>query len=364
MSIVPIQYARLLDELIARGVAFACYFLPFSTEPTLIVEDNAPAELHSYGNLDGEDGFVFAPFILSPEKPLLLFKSKSIYRGFVDRITMPMGSIVSSGNNSDHSTTSEIYDATFRSFMEQLKGGRFSKLVLSRKLVVDRHAKSIGKVFLNAKDAYLSAFTYLVNAPKSGLWLGATPELLLKGDAGCFQTVALAGTMPVSADDSDYIWSEKDSEEQQIVADYISDRLTACGVPEMEKEGPTTVKAGNVVHLKTTFRFAVNGNVGVGRLVDTLHPTPAVCGLPKEEAQRYIIETEQHHREYYTGFAGVVRSNKEAELYVNLRCMKVEAQQLSLFAGGGITAKSVGDREWLETNHKLRTLQSIIEADD
>jgi isochorismate synthase len=364
MSILPIQYARLLDELIARGIAFACYFLPFSTKPTLIVEDEEPAVLLSYGDLDGKDGFVFAPFILSTEKPLLLFKSKNVYSGFVDKISMPMGGIVLNGNNSDHSTTPEIYDATFRRFMEQLKGGRFSKLVLSRKLVVDRHAKSIGKVFLNAKDAYLSAFTYLVNAPKSGLWLGATPELLFKGDAGCFQTVALAGTMPVSEGVSEYTWSAKDREEQQMVTDYISERLTSCGVTEIEKDGPSTAKAGNVVHLKTTFKFTADGNVGVGTLVNTLHPTPAVCGLPKEEAQQYIIETEQHDREYYTGFAGVVSSNKEAELYVNLRCMKVEQQQLSLFAGGGITAKSVGEREWMETNHKLRTLQSIIEADD
>jgi isochorismate synthase len=148
-----------------------------------------------------------------------------------------------------------------------------------------------------------------------------------------------------------------------MVTDYISERITSCGVTQIEKDGPSTAKAGNVVHLKTTFKFAADGNVGVGMLVDTLHPTPAVCGLPKEEAQQYIIETEQHDREYYTGFAGVVSSNKEAELYVNLRCMKV-AQQLSLFAGGGITAKSVGEREWMETNHKLRTLQSIIEADD
>lgn len=363
MSIVPTQYARLLDELIARGIAFACYFLPFNAKPTLIVENNEPAELLSYGDLDGENGFVFAPFTISNEKPLLLFRSKNIYSGFVDDISMPISGVAVNGNNSAYSTTQELYDSTFRCFMDLLKSGRFAKLVLSRKLVIDRHIKSIGKVFLNANKAYPSAFTYLVNAPKSGLWLGATPELLLKGDGNSFQTVALAGTMPVSGDSTDYSWSEKDCEEQQLVVDYISDRLALCGVANVEKNGPITIKAGNIVHLKTTFKFATDGNIGVGRLVDTLHPTPAVCGLPKEEARQYIIETEQHNREYYTGFAGIVSSNKETELYVNLRCMKVEAQQLSLFAGGGITAKSEGEREWKETNHKLRTLQSIIEAD-
>lgn len=364
MQIIPNRYVHLLDEFIARGVAFACYFLPFNNEPTLIVEDGEPSVLSSYKELDGKEGFVFAPFALSNEHPLLLFQSRKVYHGFVDGFVLPDGGVVANEHNTEHSTTQKEYDATFCRFMEQLQNGRFSKLVLSRKQVVDRKSQSIGEILLNANNTYPSAFTYLVNAPKAGLWLGATPELLLKGDGEYYQTVALAGTMPVSEDNDDYSWSEKDCEEQLLVADYISERIAACGVANVEKNGPATIKAGNIVHLKTTFRFAANGIVGVGALVDTLHPTPAVCGLPKEEAQLYIIETEQHNREYYTGFAGIVRPNKEAELYVNLRCMKVEQQQLSLFAGGGITTKSVGEREWMETTHKLRTLLSIIEADD
>lgn len=363
MPIVPTQYAHLLDELIARGVAFACYFLPFSTKPMLVVEDDQPAEFTSFAELNGNEGFVFAPFAISDEKPLLLFRSKNIYSGFADGIAIPTGGAVPTGINSDHSTSKIVYEDTFNQFMEQLHSGRFSKLVLSRKLVVPQSKQSIGEVFLSTNDAYPSAFTYLVNAPKAGLWLGATPELLLKGNGGRFQTVALAGTMPISSNGSEYIWNDKDREEQQMVVDYISDRLASCGVNPIDRGAPVTVRAGNVVHLKTSFKFSAD-SVGVGNLVSTLHPTPAVCGLPKEDAQRYIIETEQHSREYYTGFAGVISTTSETELYVNLRCMKIEQQQLSLFAGGGITAKSVGDREWVETTHKLQTLLTIIEAED
>lgn len=363
MPIVPTQYAHLLDKLVSRGVAFACYFLPFSSKPMLVVEEGQPAEFTSFSELNGTEGFAFAPFTISEGTPLLLFQSKNIYSGFADGITIPKGEVVSTELNSDHSTSQIVYEDTFNQFMEQLHTGRFSKLVLSRKLIVPQINPSIGEVFLSTNEAYPSAFTYLVNAPKAGLWLGATPELLLKGNGGNFQTVALAGTMPVSSAGSEYIWNDKDREEQQMVVDYISDRLTSCGVSSIDRGVPITVRAGNVVHLKTTFKFSTD-SVGVGNLVSTLHPTPAICGIPKEDAQRYIIETEKHNREYYTGFAGVISTTSETELYVNLRCMKVEQQQLSLFAGGGITAKSVGEREWMETTHKLQTLLTIIEAED
>lgn len=364
MSVENIRYAHILDQLVASGASFACYFLPNSTEPTLVIEKSEPSELSSFDELDGKEGFVFAPFEVGNGSPLLLFQSSIIYNGFDVDVEQPLVAPFLTNEEPRTSTSEEDYTEVFGRFMEQLQEGGFAKLVLSRKLVVERQSGSVGEIFLNANKAYPSTFTYLVSSPRVGLWLGATPELLLRGEGRGFQTVALAGTMPFTSSTDKYVWGEKDREEQQLVADYISDRLERCGAKDINKVGPITVQAGNIVHLKTSFSFTVDPQVGVGKLVGTLHPTPAVCGLPKEAALRYIVATEKHQREYYSGFTGVIKENGGVELFVNLRCMKIEPRWLHLYAGGGITAKSEVGKEWMETSHKLRTLLSIIEAEE
>lgn len=355
------EYIQLLDELVSRGAAFACYFLPFETEPHLLVSSTEPAELGSLEELDGREGFVFAPFVATPEVPILLFEQAEHHNGYeVNAAAFGTSSLTPKIGVSSLSSTKEEYLSSFRKFMEELESRRFSKLVLSRKMVVDRLGKSIGKIFIDAHKSYSSAFTYLLSSSKSGVWMGATPELLLKKRDNIYQTVALAGTMPFRSDSAQYMWNEKDIEEQRIVADYITDRLEKNGIGNVEVEGPVTARAAGVVHLKTTFTFPQSNNAGVGSLVNALHPTPAVCGMPKEEARDFIIGTEKHRREYYTGFTGVVGISSDTDLYVNLRCMKVEPERFALFAGGGITAKSNAEKEWQETSYKFQTLLNII----
>lgn len=359
MGVFQSKYAHLLDRLVEHGISFACYFLPNATEPTLVVED-APVILDGYHQLNGKHGFVFAPFNASEANPIVLFPSGRVASGFNVDIDVSAAGKGLVSFTSENSTSFSCYSKTFSCFMEQLKAERFAKLVLSRRQVVERNEQSVGSLFLKANSSYPSAFTYLVNAPQCGLWLGATPELLLRGRDEVFQTVALAGTMPVVNGISDYQWNEKNREEQQMVTDYIADQLAKCGISNVDIEGPITVKAGAVVHLKTQFAFSCNEDINLGKLVETLHPTPAVCGLPKEDSLRFIVESESHDRSYYTGFVGVISNNRETDLYVNLRCMKVTQNQLILFAGGGITSKSIGEKEWAETEHKLQTLLSII----
>lgn len=365
MHLTPTDYAQILDRLVEARVSFVCYFAPNDSEPTLIIEDGAPKVIDSLENLGSTRGFVFAPFNIGKDLPLLIFTSTNIIRGFSSIPLNVTGSVHAKLEAVTVKSTSRVeYDISYNRFMMMLHDGTFSKLVLSRKLAVARDGQSIGELLLKANDTYPSAFTYLVNSEEAGTWLGATPELLLRGKKGLYQTVALAGTMPTVAGCTDYQWTAKDREEQQFVSDYICERLAKCGVTDIVQVGPTTVNAGSVVHLKTTFKFRCEEDLQVGRLVDMLHPTPAVCGLPKEDALRFIVGAEPHRREYYTGFAGIVDAKGETELFVNLRCMKITPSQYVLYAGGGITAKSIGEKEWMETTHKLQTLLSIIEAEE
>jgi isochorismate synthase len=195
----------------------------------------------------------------------------------------------------------------------------------------------------------------LFHTPQTGTWIGSTPEILLSGKGNEWFTVALAGTQPILNGKLPETWSEKKREEQQLVTDYIRDRLLSFNICP-EESGPYTIQAGELAHLKTDFRFSLSGNQNLGELIDA-----AVCGIPKEKAFRFINDNEGYDRRYYSGFTGRLNTDEQTDLYVNLRCMQVEENHLLLYAGGGLLASSDLHEEWLEIENKLMTMFRIIE---
>jgi len=95
-----------------------------------------------------------------------------------------------------------------------------------------------------------------------------------------------------------------------------------------------------------------------------LHPTPAVCGLPKNEAKSFILENENYDRKYYTGFLGELNSDvngiNTSSLYVNLRCMEIAKDEAIIYVGGGITKDSIPEKEWEETVRKTATMKKVL----
>ena len=175
--------------------------------------------------------------------------------------------------------------------------------------------------------------------------MGSTPEIILSGEKNEWNTVALAGTLPLQDGRLPQEWGEKNRQEQDYVVSYIRRQLLSSGIHPTES-GPYPAYAGALSHLKTSFRFTLKDNNRLGSLLELLHPTPAVCGLPKEEAYRFILDNE--------GYDG------KTDLYVNLRCMHIENGQLSFYAGGGLLASSELNDEWLETEKKLQTMKRLV----
>ena len=103
------------------------------------------------------------------------------------------------------------------------------------------------------------------------------------------------------------------------------------------------------------------GAEALGKVVDALHPTPAVCGLPKAEAMLFIARHEGIRRDYYSGFAGPVGINGETHLYVSLRCARLEGRTMTFFAGGGIMPESRCEEEWMETEAKIKTIAHVLQ---
>ena len=155
------------------------------------------------------------------------------------------------------------------------------------------------------------------------------------------------------------VWDDKNRQEQDYVASYIRRQLLSLGIRSTES-GPYPAYAGALSHLKTDFHFSLKDNKNLGDLLKVLHPTPAVCGLPKEEAYRFILENEGYDRKYYSGFIGWLDPEGRTDLYVNLRCMHIEDEQLTLYAGGGLLASSELNDEWQETEKKLQTMRRIL----
>ena len=116
-----------------------------------------------------------------------------------------------------------------------------------------------------------------------------------------------------------------------------------------------------MIHLNTEFEFDADLlKNNLAEFIETLHPTPAVCGYPKEKALDLIFQTEQHNREYYAGFCGPVNFKDRTDLFVNLRCMKILPEHLGLFVGGGFTTHSQPAKEWEETTLKSQTIKKLF----
>ena len=149
-------------------------------------------------------------------------------------------------------------------------------------------------------------------------------------------------------------------EEQAIVAGYIRKQLQALDI-QPDETAPHPVHAGALSHLKSDFSFSTPDNKRLGDLLKRLHPTPAVCGLSKEESYRFILENEGYDRRYYSGFIGWIDPEKRSDLYVNLRCMNIFPSHFILYAGGGLLASSERISEWQETEAKMQTMKRLIE---
>ena len=214
---------------------------------------------------------------------------------------------------------------------------------------------------------YPRLFVALVYTPQSGLWLMATPEILLKGELNQMVTMSLAGTQKAepSKTVADYPvegveWSEKNREEQQYVTDYIEDCIKTFS-DDYQKKGPYTTMAANLYHLRTDIAFRLHDTGRLGDVLDALYPTPAVCGIPKDEARRFILQHEEQPRRYYSGFVGPISSKGKTHLYVSLRCMNIlDDGSCELYAGGGLLKESEMEKEWKETEAKMQTILSVL----
>ncbi|MDX5438292.1 MAG: chorismate-binding protein [Pontibacter sp.] len=331
-------------------------------------------------------GFLFCPFHTSEQEQQLFIKADLYFDGDAGSITTAQDAPAKEAGeflqslqrsipptqgwfSSDDTQTSYQTETGFKNAVEKAKAAitaeEMEKVVLSR-----NYSESVPDGFSPVAafeamlQAYPNAFVSLVSVPGVGTWMGASPEVLVSiNEDKIFKTVALAGTQPAVENVADAIWRQKEIEEQGMVERYILSCFKSLRLREYTEVGPRTVVAGNLMHLRTDFKVDLKEvdfpTLGTDML-RLLHPTSAVCGLPKEPALQFILENEGYNRSYYSGYLGPVNSAAGTHVFVNLRCMQVRYNEIILYAGAGITAESNPDKEWQETQHKMQTMRRVL----
>lgn len=258
------------------------------------------------------------------------------------------------------------YKAKVAAAVSAIREGQFDKVVLSRYQDIPLpEGFSPWQFFQKSCGAYPNAFCSLTHLPREGLWLGASPELLVADDGQTFKTIALAGTKPLGVDAAlkEIAWTHKEIEEQAMVSRYIINCFKKLRLREFKEHGPKTVKSGQLAHLKTVYEVNY-GDLAFEGLADQmltlLHPTSAVCGMPMKQARDWIEKVEAYNRSFYAGFLGPVNFHNQTHLFVNLRCMRILKNSIRLYAGAGITEDSVPQKEFEETQLKMEVMKRLL----
>ncbi len=302
-----------------------------------------------------ESGFVMAPFVADACPTVLIRPDRYLEESFEDRQSrLPFDS----NHGMEQEQDKERYFQKVRHALQEIKDQNLQKVVLSRRITFTLEPDPI-TVFELLLQQFPGAFCYLMFHPKIGIWMGASPETLLCITEEKISTISLAGTQKAEGNKIPE-WSAKEIREQEYVTRHIIKALDDK-LEDLKVTGPETVRAGNLFHLKTHIE-APGAQSSVGQLIKALHPTPAVCGIPTEKARDFLLANEGYPRKYYSGFLGELNwgPNSGSELFVNLRCMNFENDQVHIYVGGGLVAGSIPEQEWMETVYKSDSMRHLI----
>jgi len=339
------------EKQLHHKLPFVLYRKPFEdTVRGIFQKDTAVVTIQDFS----EAGFVFAPFndanssiLLRPDRLLTTEFKKE--KNSEPKIPMQRPIVLEERNR---------FKTLVAKGIDLLKKGALRKVVLSRKIEIPCTKKPV-TIFSNLLQAYPSAFCYYWYHPAIGLWVGATPELFTNFKGNTFRTISLAATQKVVAG-KEPKWGTKEKQEHEMVTQYINDVLKNK-VANLCVSKTQNSKAGQLWHLRSDITAQISSDK-TKEVINALHPTSAVCGMPLKEARTFIQENEDYERKFYTGYLGELNlnSSSDIQLYVNLRCMELFEGKALIYVGGGITADSDPEKEWQETVDKSCTMLNII----
>jgi menaquinone-specific isochorismate synthase len=238
-----------------------------------------------------------------------------------------------------------------------------SKIVLSRKIEIEttdevNWSYLIEKLHDRNKECYI-----FMCKSNDAVFFGASPEKFLSVQDKIIDIDAMAGSAAGDSTDVTHeLLNKKNLKEHKIVTDFICDTLSNYAKDVVAAEQPLIIKLSDVQHLHTKITAMLQSKEKVLNLIDSLFPTPAVCGIPKNEALKAIRELETHDRGLYSGLIGWINLELNCEFAVAIRSALYKKSKLFLFAGSGIVEESVPEDEFLETELKLKTILKLFDG--
>jgi len=322
-----------------------------------------------------ESGFVFAPFDSTKDSYYIPLENSIV----ID-VKQPDFKVSSQSSSLRSIDSTNNHLQLVSKAIDEINATDLEKVVLSREFKFNLEFSNPIDIFKKLVQNYPSAYTYCWFHPQTGFWLGASPESLLKLEGKSVSTMAVAGTQIFTSSEQ-VEWDAKNIEEHAFVTDYLLEVLSDYLDP-IKTSGPHTLKAGELLHLQTIVTGRLKPtSISLKQLLGAMHPTPAVCGTPRNRALEFINSKESYDREFYAGFFGELNIPKEStfrnskrnienrayqtvhkstQLAVNLRCMQLKDTQAVLYSGGGITKDSVPLTECTEIENKIQTIKKVL----
>ena len=273
-------------------------------------------------------------------------------------------------SGSASATDRGAWEAAVEESLEAIRSGLVSKVVLARTLDVEvSDPLDPADVLAHLWSANRGSHVFLFEPEPGSALVGAAPETVATLRDGVFHATAVAGSVrrggsPVEQAElaARLLASEKDRVEQRMVLDDVVARLETVVHRIRTDPQPHVLTLARIQHLETEIRASVPTGVGVLDLLRLLHPTPAVCGLPRDEALSFLAREEPFERGWYAGPVGWFDAEGNGIFVPALRTGVCTGRQWRLFAGAGIVEGSVPSLEWEETGIKLEPVLEALEA--
>ncbi|MBQ9758576.1 MAG: isochorismate synthase [Opitutales bacterium] len=256
----------------------------------------------------------------------------------------------------------------------EIEAGNFEKIVLARakdfafpseeNFPSETLCATLRERFLDGGCTIFSARTNARN-PHEKI-VGATPEMLVRLRNGILETEALAGTIAKDSRAPEMLAAQlladaKELREHRFVVDFIVGKLRSFGLNPRFPQTPNVRRLPNVFHLHTPIEAAVPAQtVSLGEIASELHPTPAMCGVPAQSAEKFICENEPFPRENFSAPVGFLDADGNGFFAVAIRCAKIFDGKIRLYAGSGLVCGSSPQREFDEIEAKLSALSALL----
>lgn len=251
---------------------------------------------------------------------------------------------------------------------DQFHQGMLQKVVLARVCEVQLGQPLDLDAALGAlQRRYPECYTFLFEPQPQHAFFGATPELLIATQGRHFTTMGLAGSISRGATPAEdaglaqqLLDSAKDRHEHALVVEAVRQRLTGLAATLEIPAAPVVYTLSNIQHLYTPIEGELATAQGVLPLVETLHPTPALGGSPRDRALAFISQAESVPRGWYAAPVGWIDYQLDGAFGVAIRSAVAQRRRVWLYAGAGIVADSEPEKEWAETGWKFRPIQQAL----